>query len=82
MERVIGELAELLHLIASMSHLDMNYGVTSSRMHLIIVCCHAIWLGGLANGDDESEWYIHPKYLSCMNTFFSSQRILHLFSQL
>ncbi|CCC11324.1 hypothetical protein SMACR_04027 [Sordaria macrospora] len=28
--------------------------------HLIIVCGHAIWLDGPANGWDESEWLIEP----------------------
>ncbi|KAH6696975.1 DUF218 domain-containing protein [Plectosphaerella plurivora] len=31
---------------------------TASPSHLVVLCCHGIWLGGLSRGHDESDWLI------------------------
>jgi hypothetical protein len=32
--------------------------MTPAPSHLIVLCCHGIWLGGPSRGQDESEWLI------------------------
>lgn len=39
---------------------------SSSINHLILVCGHAIWLGGPSNGQNESEWYDNDNH-SCLD---------------
>lgn len=43
--------------------LPANLERNPSIDHLILVCCHAIWLGGPSNGHNESEWYDNDDYL-------------------
>lgn len=40
--------------------------------HLIIVCCHAIYLGGPTKGLDEDEWYVLHRDISLLSTFFQT----------
>ncbi|MCJ1326470.1 hypothetical protein MMC10_003134 [Thelotrema lepadinum] len=42
----------------SLTMTSVRDGANSAK--LIIVCCHAIWLGGPTSGEDEQEWAIEP----------------------
>lgn len=43
-----------------MPNSKIGHDVRVPVTRLIIVCCHAIWLGGPTSGQDESEWAIEP----------------------
>ncbi|KAL9601023.1 MAG: hypothetical protein Q9179_003011 [Wetmoreana sp. 5 TL-2023] len=48
------------HNLNAMCHTTSDQNAYASIKRLIIVCCHAIWLGGPSNGRDETEWAIEP----------------------
>lgn len=54
-----------------MHHSDDDPKMGESVTHVIIICCHAIWLGRPMSEQDESEWYVIPKtsYLAIPSDF-------------
>ena len=56
----IGSLAQLVCETAfrDLSQQRMTAESMDVPNHLVIVCGHAIWLGGPRNGYDEAEWLI------------------------